>query len=117
MLKLLSSNKKNNTKCLKNSTEEEKKQKPIYSFYKKCESVQSVQNVEKLENIIINKVNDADADVKVYAYADTYTSMNKNLDEKVDNMFDHCPIMLIHKPQVTPPVSCNRRGAGTRKKR
>jgi len=87
MLKLLSSNKKNNTKCLKNSTEEEKKQKPIYSFYKKCESVQSVQNVEKLENIIINKVNDADADVKVYAYADTYTSMNKNLDEKVDNMF------------------------------
>lgn len=76
MLKLLSSNKNNNTKCLKNPTEEEKKQKPIYSFYKKCESVQSVEN---LENTIINKVIDADAD--------TDAGMNKNLDKKVDNMF------------------------------
>ena len=52
MLKLLSSNKKNNTKFLKSQTAEEKKQKPIYSFYNKCESVQ---------NTIINKVVDSDA--------------------------------------------------------
>ena len=80
MLKLLSSNKNNNTKCLKNPTEEEKKQKPIYSFYKKCESVQSVEN---LENRIINKVIDTDA----HADTDTGAGMNKNLDEKVYNMF------------------------------
>jgi replication factor C subunit 3/5 len=76
MLKLLSSNKKNNTKFLKNTTEEEKKQKPIYSFYKKNENMKSVEN---LENTIINKAVDLDVGVDA--------GMNKNIGEKVGNMF------------------------------
>lgn len=72
MLKLVSSNKKNNTTFLKPSTDEEKKQKPIYSFYKKSESV---QNTENIENMIINKVVDSDI------------SMSKILDENVSNLF------------------------------
>ena len=94
MLKLLSSNKKNNTKFLKNQTEEEKKQKPIYSFYKKCESVQSVQSVQSvanLENTIINKVVDVGIDVDIELDIDididVNAGMNKNMGEKVGNMF------------------------------
>ena len=84
MLKLLSSNKKNNTKFLKSQTEEEKKQKPIYSFYKKSESVKSVQSISNLENTIINKVVVLGIDVDV----DVDASMNKNIvGEKVGNMF------------------------------
>jgi len=71
MLKLLSSNKKN-TKCMQNPIEEDKKQQPIYSFYKKYESVKSV---DSLDNTIINRVVHYDE------------SMNKTLDKKVCNMF------------------------------
>ena len=68
MLKIVSSNTKNNTKFLKNPTEEEK-QKSIFSFYKKSE------NMDYMENTIINKVVDSDI------------GMNKILDEKIGNMF------------------------------
>jgi DNA polymerase III delta prime subunit len=68
MLKIVSSNIKNNTKFLKNPTEEEK-QKSIFSFYKKSE------NMDYMENTIINKV--VDSDIR----------MNKILDEKVGNLF------------------------------
>lgn len=78
MLKLLPSNKKNNTKCLKISTPTEedknqnkqqiKNQKPIYSFYKKC---QVVDMNESMENTIESKVVNSD----------------EIIEKKVDNMF------------------------------
>ena len=71
MLKIVSSNTKNNTKFLKNPTEEEK-QKSIFSFYKKSENM---DYMDYMENTIINKVVDSDI------------GMNKILDEKIGNMF------------------------------
>ena len=57
---------------MQNPIEEDKKQQPIYSFYKKYESVKSV---DSLDNTIINRVVHYDE------------SMNKTLDKKVCNMF------------------------------
>lgn len=80
MLKLLSSNKKNNTKCLKtlNSTEQEQtqnnkqNQKSIYSFYKKSTSVGvGVEKFDILQNTIENKI----------------INKNANIDENADNIF------------------------------
>jgi replication factor C subunit 3/5 len=74
MLKMLSSNKKSNTKCVKTlntpplSTENDKNQKSIYSFYKKS---QGVGISEGIENTIISKV----------------VENNQNIYKKTSNMF------------------------------
>lgn len=74
MLKVLSSNKKNNTKYLKTQTssEEDKNQHPtpktIYSFYNKYQGVNMIENIE---NTIENKVVNAD----------------EIMDQKKDNLF------------------------------
>ena len=80
MLKVLPSNKKNNTKCLKTqtSTEEDKtqhqdqhqdqKQKPIYSFYNKY---QGVNIIDSIKNTIENKV----------------VILEETMDKKADNVF------------------------------
>ena len=62
MSKVLSSTKKNDTKCLKTSSpiqtsmENDKNQKSIYSFYKKFDIDQLNGSEEKSENMIINKI-------------------------------------------------------------
>lgn len=76
MLKVVSSNKKNNTKYLKTQTSSEENknqhqyptQKPIYSFYNKYQGVNMIENIE---NTIENKVVNAD----------------ETMDEKKDNLF------------------------------
>jgi replication factor C subunit 3/5 len=77
MLKVLPSNKKNNTKCLKTQTSIEdqhqdqhhdQKQKPIYSFYNKY---QGVNIIDSIKNTIENKV----------------VILDETMGKKVDNMF------------------------------
>lgn len=54
MLKALPSNKKDNTKSSKHSIDENKNQKPIYSFYKKIQGAE-VEVTEFIENKIVSR--------------------------------------------------------------
>ena len=54
MLKASPSNKKDNTKSSKHSIDENKNQKPIYSFYKKIQGAE-VEVTEFIENKIVSR--------------------------------------------------------------